>query len=117
MKANITDGVNENSGKTFENETKEMTAQDTMTSRVSSGIDLAVTMQYRGSIESDKGVSENVGTEYPENIISIRRGTSDILSKEGVTSCLYSGVQSWMMSQGSESFNSGLSPERNENFC
>ena len=52
-------------------------------------------------------MSENIETEFenPEDIVSIRRCTTDILSKEGVTSRLFSGVQSWMLSQRSEGFN------------
>ena len=92
-----------------------MTAQEKMTPCVGGGNDLAVTTQYHGSIENDKGVSENVKTENPENIVSIRRGTTDIPIKEGVTSCLYSGVQLFMLSHRSESFNSWMSLRSNEN--
>ena len=68
-----------------------------------------MTTQYHSSIENDKGLSENLETENPENIVSIRRGTTEILSEVGVTSRLYSGVQAWMLSHRSESFNSRMS--------
>ena len=68
-----------------------------------------MTTQYHVTIQIDKGVSKNVETENPENIVSIRRGTTEILSEVGVTSRLYSGVQAWMLSHRSESFNSRMS--------
>ena len=74
-----------------------------------------MTTQYHVTIQINKVVSKNVETENPENIVSIRGGTTGAPSKKGVTSCLYSGMQSWMMSYRSESFNSGLSLRRNEN--
>ena len=60
-----------------------------MTTCVGSGIDLVVTIQYRGSIENDKGVSENVEIVNPENIVRIRRDKTDILSKKSITRRLY----------------------------
>ena len=80
-----------------------------MTTRVGSGIDLVLATQYCGSIENDKGVAENVETVNPENIVSIRKDKSDILSREGITRWFYSGMQSCMLSHRSESFNSGMS--------
>jgi len=74
-----------------------------------SGINLVVTVQYRGIIENNKSVSENVETVDPKNILSIRRYRPDILSREGVTRWIYSDVQSCMLSHRSESFNSGMS--------
>ena len=70
-----------------------------------------MTTQYHSSIENDKGLSENLETENPENIVSSRRCMTDILSEEGVTNRLYSGVQSWMLSHRSESFYSEMSLE------
>ena len=80
-----------------------------MTTRVGSGIDMEVTVQYPNSIENGKGVSENIDPLDPKNIASIRIYESDILSREGVTRWFYPGMQSYMLSHRSESFNSGMS--------
>ena len=72
-----------------------------MTSRGGSRIDSAVATQYHGNIENNKGV--------PEEIVSIRICTTAILTKECITSCLYSGVQLWILSHRLEGFNPGKS--------
>ena len=51
-----------------------------------SGIDIDMTIQYRGSIEKGKGMSESVDIVNQNNIRSIGRYKSDILSREGVIS-------------------------------
>ena len=80
-----------------------------MTTRVGSGINVDMTVQYLGSIENRKGVSEDVDIVNLNNTASIGRYKSDILSREGVRSLFYSCVQLCMLSHSSESFNSWMS--------